>query len=88
MSEKSSKKRVYFTVQAPEANSVRVLGSFNDWSERDLKPATKGIWRTWFSLPPGRYEYRFQVDGEWANDPEAPKTQNPFGTENSVQVVE
>ena len=54
MSEKSSKKRVYFTVQAPEAN--RVMGSFNDWSGRDLKPATKGVWRTWFSLPPGRYE--------------------------------
>ena len=81
-------KRVYFTLRAPEARSVRVLGSFNHWESRDLKPTKSGIWRTWMLLAPGQYEYRFQVDGVWMNDPEAPKVDNPFGSENSVQVVE
>ncbi len=57
-------RRVYFTIVAPKAGSVRVFGSFDDWSGRDLKPTSKGVWRTWMSLAPGRYEYRFLVDGQ------------------------
>ena len=81
-------KRIYFTVQAPDARHVQVFGSFNDWSGRDLKLTRAGVWKTWLSLHPGSHEYRFRVDGAWTNDPDAPTTVNPFGTENSVQVVE
>jgi|Marorgknorr_s2lv_3_1036020.scaffolds.fasta_scaffold220656_1 1,4-alpha-glucan branching enzyme len=83
----ANKKRVYFTVEAPGADSVRVLGSFNDWSGRALKEQKDGVWKTWTTLEPGVYEYRFQVDGSWTNPPEAEVVANPFGTLNCVERV-
>jgi hypothetical protein len=40
------------------------------------------------SLKPGRYEYKFFVDGSWVNDPKSPAAvYNSFGTQNSVVEV-
>ena len=40
---------------------------------------------TELALPPGTYEYRLVVDGEWIADPSAKETvPNPFGGVNSV----
>ena len=39
-------------------------------------------------LPPGAYEYKFVVDGEWLTDPGNPEVRpNAFGTYNSVLLV-
>jgi len=81
------KKRVYFRLNAPKAGAVVVLGDFNNWEQRALKQDKKGQWTTWTTLAPGRYEYRFQVDGEWSNDPEAPAAPNEFGSVNNVVVI-
>ncbi len=49
----------------------------------------KDTWHLELELPPGTYEYRFVVDGEWGDDPEAARrVANPFGGENAVRVVE
>ena len=37
----SDKKRVYFQVEAPRAGAVVVLGDFNNWEQRSLKPNKK-----------------------------------------------
>ncbi len=89
MSGSHAKRRVYFKITEPEAEDVRLVGSFNDWEQegRDLKRDWRGVWKTWMMLEPGDYEYRFVVDGEWRNDPEARDVANPFGTSNSLQVV-
>ena len=82
-----TKKRGTFSLHAPEASQVCVAGTFNDWDPeaRPLKQDKKGTWRTWTSLEPGRYEYRFVVDGEWREDPACAETcDNSFGTCNSV----
>lgn len=56
-----------FTCQAPDAKSVYLAGTFNDWSESGtpLKKNRNGNWSTILSLPPGRYEYKFLIDGRW-----------------------
>ncbi len=82
-------KPVEFTLNKPEAKSVHLAGTFNSW---DLKrtPLRKaaGGWNTTLWLPPGRYEYRFVVDGTWMNDPrEEGSAPNEFGGTNSVVVV-
>jgi len=47
-----------------------------------------GRWTKELSLPPGRYEYRHVVDGEWLCDPAATEqASNPYGGSNSVLVV-
>ena len=47
-----------------------------------------GQWAKELSLAPGRYEYRFVVDGQWVDDPAATELiPNPFGTPNAVLLV-
>ena len=45
-------------------------------------------WRLSAELPPGRYEYKFIVDGEWMHDPvNKEKVRNEHQTFNSVLYV-
>ena len=84
------KKRVTFKLIAPEAEQVILAGSFNGWENgaTSLKRDAKGIWKTQVSLSPGRYEYRFRVDGHWRDDPECPsRIPNTFGSENCIIEV-
>ena len=84
-------KTKHVTLQHPGAASVFIAGSFNEWSP-DATPMLKvgeGSWVTEIALPPGRYEYRFVVDGEWMDEPQAVETvPNPFDGLNAVLSVE
>lgn len=75
----------------PTADRVFVAGSFNDWHPT-VTPMIRlegGKWAKELVLPPGRYEYRFVVDGQWMDDPAATELiPNPFGAANAVLVVE
>ncbi|HUJ09544.1 MAG TPA: glycogen-binding domain-containing protein [Verrucomicrobiae bacterium] len=78
---------VEFKLAAPDAHSVFVAGSFNGWDPRQtpLRRESGGVWRVTLPLSPGRYEYRFVVDGQWREDPAAKETvPNPHGGRNSV----
>jgi len=99
MSAKSKKKtmgskqvrKTEFKLSAPQAESVFIAGDFNQWnpSSHPLKADANGTWRISLGLNPGRYEYRFFVDREWQNDPNCSSfVENPFGTSNSLKIVE
>ena len=84
---KQNKKRITFKLNAPEAQSVSLVGDFNSWNPdaHPLKKNSNGSWKTSVSLSPGRYEYRFLVDGQWQNDPNcASCVPNTFGSENCI----
>jgi hypothetical protein len=72
------------------AKEVFVAGSFNDWHPA-LTPMIAlgdGRWAKELALPPGRYEYRFVVDGQWADDAKATEiVPNPYGGVNAVLVI-
>ncbi len=96
MKKKSPKKstsvlaRVPLKFQFPNAASVRVSGSFNNWDQTGLalNPTSDGAWALDLELAPGRYEYRLIVDGEWADVPDAAEAvDNPFGGRNAVLTV-
>jgi chromosome partitioning protein len=81
---------VEFKADFPDAKSVALAGTFNAWNpERTpLHNEGHGHWRVFLPLNPGRYEYRYIVDGQWQTDPQATEsTVNPFGGQNSVIVV-
>ena len=83
-------KPIEFVWKQASATSVTVAGSFNGWdaSRTPLKKAEDGEWKATVWLPAGRYEYRFIVDGQWINDPNARESvENTFGSTNSVLVV-
>lgn len=79
-----------FSLKAPEAQSVFVTGSFNDWSldEKCRMTKTEGVWNLSLPLKPGLYKYQFIVDGKWQEDPENKNTErNSFGDINSLIEV-
>lgn len=82
---------VRFDLLAPNVREIFLVGSFNDWNST-ATPMTRSSevrWAKELSLPPGRYEYRFLVDGRWKEDPKARDyAPNPFGGFNSVLRVE
>jgi 1,4-alpha-glucan branching enzyme len=84
-------KTKHITLHRPDANSVFIAGSFNDWSP-DATPLGKnggGAWTVEIALPAGRHEYRFVVDGEWVDDPQAAEVvPNAHGGVNAVLVSE
>ena len=79
-----------FQLSAPQAKSVNVCGTFNEW-RTNAGRMTKdhlGAWKGSVSLKPGKYEYRFFVDGQWIDDPRAKKTVgNQFGSKNAILEV-
>ena len=73
-----------------QARRVAIAGSFNDWrpAATPMVPLGRGWWVKGLTLPPGRYQYRFVVDGQWVPDPNATATEpGPDGRDNSVLVV-
>jgi len=84
------RRKVVFSLNAPEAKRVAVLGDFNEWSDtkHPMKKNENGDWQKIAMLPVGRYEYRFLVDGQWWNDPKNDQTcWNCFGTQNNILDV-
>jgi 1,4-alpha-glucan branching enzyme len=78
------------TCEAPHAARVFVAGDFNRWGAGDLRLRRDqtGTWKIRLWLKPGRYEYRFIVDGEWQDEPHATiRIPNEFGSCNCVLVV-
>ena len=81
-----------FLLFAPNATSVSLVGDFSDWDASRFKMervSDDGAWSITVPLPPGRYEYQFEVDGKLRiTDPTRPQTSSDFGSANSVITVE
>jgi len=83
-------REVVFAIEAPHAAQVQVMGDFNDWNlEGSEMEFVDGTWRKVVTLPPGRYRYRYIVDGRWQSDPlNVAVEPNPFGGLDSILVVD
>jgi hypothetical protein len=77
---------VIFSLEAPGAGRVQLVGDFNAWAldGNEMNPAGR-VWKKVLKLEPGRYRYRFVVDGQWLSDPlNANVEPAPYGGNNSV----
>jgi chromosome partitioning protein len=77
-----------------QANDVRIAGDFNGWiPDKGVRSLIESegetrVWTKILQLPPGTYEYRYVVDGQWCDDPENPETvSSEVGGQNSLLVV-
>lgn len=72
--------------------SVTLAGTFNDWNPAHHPMQDEdgdGVWETTLFLTPGRYLYKFVVDGTWMADPHAKETEpDGQGGLNSVLMVD
>ncbi len=85
-----AKRRVTLSVEAPQAETVLLMGDFNQWNEKKhpMKKGKSGVWEKIIVVQPGRYEYRFLVDGQWRNDPgNARLCPNCFGSNNNILEI-
>lgn len=79
-----------FKFYAPQAKKVSLAGNFNNWDTSALsaKKDSKGNWLAKANLKPGKYEYKFFVDGAWINDPRCSScVVNSLGSKNCVVTV-
>ena len=76
--------------QFEEAKNVYVAGSFNGWSPDSYRMVKKnGKWVLPTFLKPGKFTYKFVVDGKWILDPANELYEaNEYGTNNSVLWIE
>ena len=92
---KLTKSKKYLFTYKPQVGEkqVSLFGQFNSWDRQSLpmkdtngdgnKPEVE------ISLDPGRYEYKFFVDGREVVDPANPdKVSNGMGDFNSLRIIE
>lgn len=75
-----------FSYQALTAGKyeVGIAGDFTNWKILSLQDFG-GLYLIDFDLKPGRYRYKYIIDGVWKPDPANPNREpDPFGGENSV----
>jgi len=87
---KAGQRRITFTIEVLGANHVSLMGDFNEWDEKvhPMKQYENDIWKKTVFLDPGRYEYKFLVDGQWHIDPNNYNLcPNRFGTNNNFLIV-
>jgi 1,4-alpha-glucan branching enzyme len=92
---------IMFRYHAPSARLVTLAGDFNNWGgtqgggryDPSINPMSDpdgdGTWTLVLPLPPGRYQYKFVIDGgvRWEQDPSNPDKAMEAGFENSLVVV-
>jgi len=82
-----------FSLYAPHAKSVEVVGDFNQWQSGVTPlagPDEKGVWRVKLTLPAilNRVEYIYWVDGDYKRiDPGQPAVPDGFSGENNVLIL-
>lgn len=82
-----------FTLHAPQARSVEILGNFNQWQSGATPlagPDDTGHWSVRLAFPDdvGRIEYLYWVDGAHRQvDPDQPVVSDGFSGENNVAVL-
>ncbi len=91
MAKTGGAKRVALRFRAETGSKVFLAGTFNRWdaTAKQLKDRDgDGVFTTTLVLAPGRYEYKFVVNGVWCVDPECPEwVANDQGWLNSVLNV-
>jgi chromosome partitioning protein len=90
----SPPREVVVRFRDPAASDVRIAGDFNGWvPDKGVRSLIEAegetrIWTKILHLAPGRYQYRYVVDGEWREDPDNPDgVASQVGGRNSVLVV-
>ncbi len=81
-----------FIFKAAGVREVHLVGDFNSWSVNHdslLWQKEEGLWQKRLFLKPGRYRYKFVIDGEWLTDPGNHHLEpNSYGGLDSILEIE
>ncbi len=82
--------QVEFTLVAPEARTVELMGDFTEWEKHRIAmegPDNSGVWKTAVKLEKGKvYKYNFIINGKQSiADPNSPyEVDDGFGGASSI----
>lgn len=83
---------VVFFTRFAHAKKVQIAGDFNNWQPMatpTVSGGRPGDFQAKLPLPPGRYRYRFVVDGHWVTDPNNSYVEtNEYGQLNNIVEVD
>ena len=82
--------RVRFSISAPRAKQVSLVGDFNGWNPGavPMRRGSSDVWVVDIRLEPGRHVFAFSIDGAIRADAAAPRAvEDDFGVPGSVVVV-
>jgi len=94
--EEDGKKGVRFTLWAPNAEEIRVIGDFNDW-DKTKNPLKKikdsGIWTTFVEDAEDKMHYKYWIRGyrgvvRVKSDPYAVRSEKPPKTASQVYLID
>lgn len=91
---KLTKSKKYLFTYTPQLGEkqINLFGQFNSWNRQELELKdlnNDGTLEIEIPLDPGRYEYKYFVDGREVVDPANPvKVPNGMGDYNSLRVIE
>ena len=76
----------FFLPGQKQARNIYLSGSFNNWTTTQLPmQKTDSGWVVNVKLPPGKYQYKYIIDGRWTEDLNNNLRENDFrGGKNSV----
>ena len=82
-------KEIVFTINAPDARDIFLVGDFNHWKMNDssrLNRSGNGQWEKSVRLEKGnKYKYKYVIDGEWILDHQNnEREQNSYGSFDSI----
>ncbi len=80
---------VRFSIRAPAATRVSLVGDFDRWDPAAMPMRRDGeTWTVDVHLAPGRHVFAYAVDGDLKTDPAAARAvEDDFGVPSSVIVV-
>jgi len=90
LSARSGRDRVRFSVSAPSAKAVSLVGDFDGWNPAavPMRRGSNDVWVVDVRLRPGRHVFAFSIDGALRVDADAPRAvEDDFGVPGSVIVV-
>jgi hypothetical protein len=80
-----------FVFKTRTAQEIYLVGDFNHWRispDSRLWQTEEGLWQKRLFLEPGRYRYKFIIDGHWVVDPSNERLEsNPYGGLDSVLEI-
>ncbi len=81
-----------FVYRDPKAAEVKIAGDFNNWvPDKGVVTCREkdGTWKKVIKIPPGAYQYKFCIDGDWKEDPGNPNiVSNRYGSYNSLVIID
>merc|ERR1711915_842665 len=77
---------VELNLNTMSSTCVKIAGDFNSWQPQDMEKGAESTWRFLIDLPPGSYQYKYLVAGDWLLDEKSQVVEKDGNKNNVIDV--